>query len=60
MKTHSQSLNDESIRTLMAETELDFEVEVEIPLSKSNLLTMKTIIVVPPPGEFSKPERCSK
>ena len=60
MKTHSHSLNDESIRTLMAETELDFEVEVEIPLSQSNLLTMKTIVVVPPPGEFSKPEMCSK
>ena len=60
LKTHSYSLNDESIRTLMAETELDFEVEVEKPLSQSNILTMKTIVVVNPSGEFSIPDMCSK
>ena len=71
LKTHSHSLNDESLRTLMAEVELiinsrPLTVETisdsksEIPLSPSNLLTMKTSVVMPPPGEFSKPDACSK
>ena len=71
LKTHSHSLNDESLRTLMAEVELiinsrPLTVETisdsksEIPLSPSNLLTMKTSVVMPPPGEFSKPDAYSK
>ena len=71
LKTHSHSLNDESLRTLMAEVELiinsrPLTVETisdsksEIPLSTSNLLTMKTSVVMPPPGEFSKPDVYSK
>ena len=71
LKTHSHSLNDESLRTLMAEVELiinsrPLTVETisdsksEIPLSTSNLLTMKTSVVMPPPGEFSKPDAYSK
>ena len=71
MKTHSHSLNDESIRTLMAEVELIINLrpltvetisdsKSEIPLSPSNLLTMKTSVVMPPPGEFSKPDAYSK
>ena len=71
LKTHSHSLNDESLRTLMAEVELiinsrPLTVETisdsksKIPLSPSNLLTMKTSVVMPPPGEFSKPDAYSK
>ena len=71
LKTHSHSLNDESLRTLMAEVELiinsrPLTVETisdsksEIPLSTSNLLTMKTSVVMPPPGEFIKPDAYSK
>ena len=71
LKTHSHSLNDESLRTLMAEVELIInsrpltaetisDSKSEIPLSPSNLLTMKTSVVMPPPGEFSKPDAYSK
>ena len=28
----------------------------ELPLSPANILTMKSKLVLPPPGEFSKPE----
>ena len=69
LKTHSHSLNDESLRTLMAEVELIInlrtltvetisESKSEIP--SSNLLTMKTSVVMPPPGKFSKPDAYSK
>ena len=64
-------MNDESLRTLMAEVELiinsrPLTVETishpksEIPLSPSNLLTMKTSVVMPPLGEFGKPDVYSK
>ena len=64
-------MNDESLRTLRAEVELiinlrPLTVETisdpknEIPLSLSNLLTMKTSVVMPPPGEFGKPDVYSK
>ena len=45
-------------RPLTAETISDSKSE--IPLSPSNLLTMKTSVVMPPPGEFSKPDAYSK
>ena len=75
MKTSSHSLNDESIRTLMALTTLNIELIItsrpltvetisgsksEIPLLPSNLLTMKTSVLMPPPGEFSKLDAYSK
>ena len=71
LKTHSHSLNDESLRTLMAEVELiinlrPLTVETigdskrEILLSPSNLLTMKTTVVMLRPGEFKKPDAYSK
>ena len=71
LRTHSHSLNDKSLRTLMAEVELIINLrpltvetisdpKSEIPLSPSNLLTMKTSVVMPPPGEFSKPDAYSK
>ena len=70
LKTYSHSLNDDSLRTLMAEVELiiysrSLSVETisdsksEIPLSPGNLLTTKTSVVMPPPGEFSKPDAYS-
>ena len=71
LKTHSHSLNDEPLRTLMAEVELiinsrPLTVETisdsksEITLSPSNLVTIKTSVVMPPPGEFSKQDAYSK
>ena len=67
VKTHSHSLNDEPLRTLMAEVELIINLrphteetisdsKSEIPLSPDNLLTMKTNVVMHPPGELSKPD----
>ena len=64
-------MNDESLRKLMVEVELiinsrPLTVETisdsksEILLSSSNLLTMKTSVVMLPPGEFSKPDAYSK
>ena len=38
----------------------EVELIIEIPLSPSNLFTMKTSVVMPPPGEFSKPDACSE
>ena len=69
--SQSLLLNDESLRTLMAEVELiinsrPLTVETisdsksEIPLSPSNLVTMKTSVTMPPPGEFSKPDASLK
>ena len=66
-KTHSHSLNDESLRTLMAGFKLIINLrpltveticdsKSEIPLSPSHLLTLETSVVMPPPGEFSKPD----
>ena len=73
LKTHSHSLNDESLRTLSDSSEVELIInsrpltaetisdsKSEIPLSPSNLLTMKTSVVMPPPGEFSKPDAYSK
>ena len=71
LKTHSHSLNDESLRTLMAEVELIINLrpatvetisdsKSETPLSSSNLSKMKTSVAMHPPGEFSKPGAYSK
>ena len=61
----------EDLRTLTAEVELIINLRLlnvetisnsksEIPLSPSNLLTMKTSVVMPPPSEFSKSDAYSK
>ena len=66
LKTHSYSLSDENVKTLLAETEgiinsRPLTVETlsdansQILLSPSNLLTHKTSIVLPPPGNFDRP-----
>ena len=63
LKTHSCSLNDENVRRLLAETEGIInsrplivealsDVNSQIPLSPSNLLTQKTGVIFPPPGNF--------
>jgi len=71
LKTHSQSLNDESLQTLMIETEAIInsrpltvnnlsDVTSPLPLSPINLLTTKSQVVLPPPGEFPKEDVYSK
>ena len=64
LRTHGNSLNDESFRTLLVEVEgivnsrpLTVEtlsdVNSAIPLSPSNLLTMKSTVIIPPPGNIT-------
>ena len=63
MKTHGLSLDDESLCTLMIETEAIInsrplttdnacDPESIKPISPMNLLTMKSKVVLPPPGVF--------
>ena len=65
LNAHRRSLNDDLLRTLLAETEaiLNFrpltvdtlgDVQSEQPLHPSNILTMKSKVVLPPPGDFVK------
>ena len=62
-KTHGKSLDDESLRTLMTKVEavinprpLTVDTVSDssslIPISPKNILTMKTSVVMPPPGTF--------
>ena len=62
LKTHGSSLSDESFQTLLVEVEaiinshpLTTDVLSDVtnlaPLSPVNLLTMKSKVVMPPPGE---------
>lgn len=63
-KEHSQTLNDESFRTFLAEAECiinsrpltiaNLSDPTSLPLSPSNILTMKTKVVLPPPGVFQQ------
>ena len=64
LKTHSASLSDESLQTLLVEveavvnscpltTDLLSNINSLIPVSPINLLTMKWKVVMPPPGVFS-------
>ena len=59
LRTHGRSLNDESLRTLLAETEAMLnsrllavntlgDVQSRQPLCLSNILTMKSKAVLPP------------
>ena len=69
--TYGRSLSDESLRTLFAETEailnsrsltvetLD-DVKSDQPLIPKNTLTMKTKVVMPPPGEFVRADEFSR
>ena len=67
MKDHSTMLNDESLRTLMAETEAIInsrpltvdtlnDANSPLPLSPMQLLTLKSDVVFPPPGDFQRPD----
>ena len=69
--THGRSLNNESLRTLLAETEAILnsrpltvdslsDVQSEQPLCPSNILTMKSKVVLPPPGQFVKADEFSR
>ena len=64
--THGKSLDDEYLQTLMAEAEAMMnsrplrvetisDVTSPLALSPSNLLTMKSNVVIPPPGRFESP-----
>ena len=64
IKTHGKSLEDESLHTLLVEveaivnsramtTETISDVKSGIPLSPASLLTMKSIVIIPPPACFS-------
>ena len=67
LSTHGKSLDEESLLTLVAETEgilnsRSLTVETisdptsDLPLAWSNTLTMKSKVVMPSPGNFSRPE----
>ena len=67
LKTHGECLDDESLLIIMTEPEgisnsRTLPVEVLTgpkdlqPLSPVNISTMKSKVVSPPPGEFSKPD----
>ena len=69
--THGKSLDDESLRTLMTEAEAVVnsrpltvetisDVTSPVAISPSNLLTMKSNVVMPPPGRFDKPDLYAK
>ena len=63
LKTHGHSMNDESLNTMMTEVEAILNsrpLAVELlndgssinPICPSNILSMKSKVVMPPPGEF--------
>ena len=64
LKNNAHVLNDESLNTLLTEAEAivnsrpltvdNINDPDSLPLSPSNLLTMKAKVVLPPPGEFQK------
>ena len=68
---HGRSLNNESLRTLLAETKaivnsrpltVDMlgDVQSEQPICPSNILTMKFKVVLPPTGHFMKADEYSR
>ena len=69
LKTHNTSLNDEFLSNLLIEfeviatlhpltTDILIDVHSMIPLSPINLLTLKSRVVMLPPGVFTAPEIC--
>ena len=69
--THGRPLKDESLRTLLAETKailysrgltVDIlgDVQSEQSLYPSNMLTMKSKVMLPPPGKFVKADEFSR
>ena len=70
-KTHGSSVNDETFRTIMAEataiinsrpltTDSLDRSDDPVPLSPSSLLTMKTKVILPPPGSFQRSDMFSR
>ena len=64
VKTHGKSLDSESLHTLLVKveaivnsrpmaTETISDIKSDIPLWSANLLTMKSKVILPPPGCFS-------
>ena len=72
LRTHSRSLDEESLNTLFVEVkaiinsipliaETINDANSEVALSPSYLLTMKSKVVMPPPGVFGTPDLyCNK
>ena len=71
LRTHGTSFDDESFRTLMVEVEgiinslpmtVDnlSDVNSFIPISPINILTMKSNVVLPPPGKFDNGDMYSR
>ena len=71
LNTHERSLKDESLKTLLTETEAILnsrplivdtlgDVQSEQPVCPSNILTMKSKAVLPPPGQFVKADEFSR
>ena len=67
LSTHGKSIDEESLLTIAAKTEgilnsWPLTVETisdptsDLPLAPSNILTMKLKVVLPPPGDFSRPD----
>ena len=67
LRTHSSSLDEESLNTLFTEVEAIVnsrplvvetinDVNSEVALSPSHLLMMKPKVVMPPPHAFGKPD----
>ncbi|XP_078384040.1 uncharacterized protein LOC144666486 [Oculina patagonica] len=64
LREHGNRLDDESLETLMCEVEsiinsrpltvISSDVNDPYPLSPNQILTMKTSIVLPPPGKFQR------
>ena len=64
LREHGSRLDDESLQTLMCEVEsiinsrpltvISSDVRDPYPLSPNQILTMKTGIVLPPPGKFQR------
>ena len=71
LKQHNKSLNDESLIILLADIESIVnlrhltvktlgDIGSEAPLSRINLLTIKSNVVLPPPGDSRKPDLYSR
>ena len=59
LKTHGRSLNNEALHTLLTVETIN-DVGSYIPLSPLNLLTMKSKVVLPPPGSFTPADLYSR
>ena len=71
LHTHGRSLNDESLRTILAETEVIVnsrpltvdmlgDVQSEQPICPSNVLTTESKVVLPPPVFFVTADEYSR